>query len=396
MKLGDVADFVGGGTPSKSNPDFYGSGIPWVTPKDMKSWVISTSQIEITKSGLDASSAKIVPAGSVLIVVRSGILKHTLPVALSSVDVSLNQDMKAIVVKPGIDSSYLARLVKASEPTVLGWVRATTADNFPVDNLKRLEFMLPPLDEQRRIAAVLDHVDALRTKRRESIDLIGSVVQSAFQSRFGDPGTWSSSWPMGTIGDMSESVQYGTSAKAGARGAWPMLRMGNVTDDGRLDLSDLKFIDLVDSDLAKYVVRRGDLLFNRTNSKEKVGKAAVVRTDRPLAIAGYLLRVRVKPQHSGEFISAYLRSRHGRAVRRGMAKAAVNQANINAKEMRSITIALPPADLQAAFAADVARVELARSSAERHLAELDTLFASLQSRAFAGELDVSKVVLPNQ
>ena len=74
----------------------------------------------------------------------------------------------------------------------------------------------------------------------------------------------------------------------------PILRMGNVTDSGRLDLTDLKWIDLSDAEVSKYSVEKGDLLFNRTNSKEKVGKTCIVDTDQPLAFAGYLVRVRFK------------------------------------------------------------------------------------------------------
>jgi type I restriction enzyme, S subunit len=191
-------------------------------------------------------------------------------------------------------------------------------------------------------------------------------------------------WDMGVIGDMTESVQYGTSAKAGTTGAWPILRMGNVTDDGRLDLTDLKYIDLAESDIPRYTVRRGDLLFNRTNSLEKVGKSCVVDTDEPLAIAGYLVRVRFKREHRSEFVCAYLTSKHGLAVRKRMAKAAVNQANINATEMRSIVIAQPPTELQETF---VRRVESARATViAARTDSLDELFASLQSSAFRGEL----------
>ena len=87
---------------------------------------------------------------------------------------------------------------------------------------------------------------------------------------------------MGTIGELATNVDYGTSGKAGDTGEWPILRMGNVTDDGHLDLSDLKYIDLTPAEIPKHTVRRGDMVFNRTNSKEKVGKAAVIRTDEPL------------------------------------------------------------------------------------------------------------------
>ena len=265
VRLRKVVSVIGGGTPRKSSPEYYGGSIPWVTPKDMKSPVIARSAVSLTELGVQNSPAKLVPAGSVLLVVRSGILKHTLPVALTSAVVTMNQDMKALVPKATVHAPYLARLVKSLQPTVLGWVRATTADNFPIDKLLDYEIDVPPIEEQRRIAAILDQADDLRVKHSSAISCYEDLTQSIFLDMFGSPATWSSRWEMGTIGDMAEDVQYGTAAKAGATGEWPIIRMGNITDDGRLDLADLKWIDLANRDLPKFTVKRGDLLFNRTN-----------------------------------------------------------------------------------------------------------------------------------
>lgn len=207
-----------------------------------------------------------------------------------------------------------------------------------------------------------------------------------FDEIFGHPATWSARWAVGTIGDLVESTQYGTAEKSGTLGAWPVLRMGNLTDDGRLDFADLKFLDIHTADVAKYTLRPGDILFNRTNSKEKVGKTAVVRTDEPLAFAGYLVRVRLREGNQPDFVSAYLNSPTGRSIRRGIAKAAVNQANINPTEMKQIPIALPPHDVQAAFAHSVVKIEEYRVLLRRALAADDELSASLQSRAFSGGL----------
>ncbi|MFT4087595.1 MAG: restriction endonuclease subunit S [Gordonia sp. (in: high G+C Gram-positive bacteria)] len=254
------------------------------------------------------------------------------------------------------------------------------------DDVYRLAIAVPPLPEQRRIAAILDHADALRTQRRETLAHLDSLAISTFTEFFGAPSTWHDRWPKTTVGNLATSVDYGTSGKSGATGEWAILRMGNVTDDGRIDLSELKYIDLQPNEVAKYTVRAGDLLFNRTNSREKVGKSAVVRTGDPLALAGYLIRVRFKNPHVAEYVSAYLRSEHGKATRLRLAKAAVNQANINATEMRGIALPDPPDELIVRFADTLASVELRRSEALKSAEALDELFTSLQSRAFRGEL----------
>lgn len=244
----------------------------------------------------------------------------------------------------------------------------------------------PALDEQHRVAAILDRADALRAKKREVLSMLDDLEQAAFLQLFGAPSTWPKRWKMGTIGEMAAEVQYGTAAKAGSAGAWPIIRMGNVTDTGRLNLTDLKWIDLTESEVARFTVQRGDLLFNRTNSREKVGKTCVVETDDPLAFAGYLVRVRLKHEHRPAFVNAFMTSSYGRALRFGIAKAAVNQANISATEMRSIPIALPPQEVQNEFSDVVVKISPEREKQKRALTELDGLFASLQARAFSGQL----------
>lgn len=288
------------------------------------------------------------------------------------------------------DRNYLRRFLRS--PKALGYykakLRGSTARrrSLPASLFLELPVPYPSVDAQRRIAAILGQADSLREMRRKALSTLDSLEQAAFLESFGPPATWASRWAMGTIGEMADDVQYGTASKAGEDGAWPIIRMGNVTDSGRLDLTDLKWIDLSESEAARFTVRRGDLLFNRTNSREKVGKTCVIETDEPLAFAGYLVRVRLKPDHQPAFVNAYMTSSYGRALRFGMAKAAVNQANINATEMRSIPIALPPAALQKEFAEQVAKIRSEREKQQRGAAELDDLFLSVQYRAFSGQL----------
>jgi type I restriction enzyme S subunit len=252
--------------------------------------------------------------------------------------------------------------------------------------VKSIEAPVPSPEQQKRIALILDEADSIRAKRRRVVGRFDILTQSIFHEMFGDPPSWPARWDMTTIGDLAVSVDYGTSAKSGSTGVYPVLRMGNLTDDGRLDLSDLKYMDLEAEDFDRYTVKVGDMLFNRTNSFEKVGKAAVVRGVGNLAYAGYLIRVRFRAASYAEFVSAYLRSPHGKATRRRLAKAAVNQANISAKQMRTIPVADPPVKLIGEFAERLALIERRRAEVEEMSKFDDELFTSLQSRAFKGEL----------
>lgn len=387
--LSEVCDIVSGATPRTSVSDYWDGDIEWATPADLSklpTLTIGSTARRITSAGLASCSATVLPAGSVLFSSRAPI-GH---VAINAVPMATNQGFKSLVPKPGVvDARYLAYWLRANKAYLQSLGTGATFKEVSKSVVSRVRVPIPPLAEQQRIAAILDQADALRAKRRQSLALLDLLSRATFVHMFGDPGTWPARWPMGTIGDTVESVTYGSSARAGSTGVWPILRMGNLTMTGRLDLRDLKYLDLSDKDVPKHTVRRGDLLFNRTNSPELVGKSAVVQTDMPLAYAGYLIRVRTTADHTTDYLSGYLNSRHGKAVLRGMNKAIIGQANINAKELQAIRIALPPTELQQRWSGQVAAIETERSRLEANLATLDELFAPLQSRAFSEELTLS-------
>ncbi len=157
--MGDVGQWFGGGTPSKANPRFWtGGDIPWVSPKDMKSDLITDTQDHITEDAVEQSATNLVEAGSVLIVVRSGILQHTLPVALAQRQVALNQDLKAVKPLGNIRSDYLAFALKTFEREILQSCTktGTTVQSLALPVFLRFPFPVAPLAEQGRIVAKLD------------------------------------------------------------------------------------------------------------------------------------------------------------------------------------------------------------------------------------------------
>ncbi|AMG00277.1 restriction endonuclease [Vibrio harveyi] len=255
------------------------------------------------------------------------------------------------------------------------------------DFLKDLEIPLPPLDEQKRIAVILDKADAIRQKRKQAIVLADEFLRSVFLEMFGDPVTNPKGFPLGTIRDLVESANYGTSGKASeSEGEYPVLRMGNITYQGSWDFSDLKYIDLAEKELPKYLVHKGDLLFNRTNSRELVGKTAVYEEELPMAFAGYLVRVRANEMGNTYYLSGYLNSGHGKKVLSGMCKSIVGMANINAQELQNIKLLLPPIELQNRYEEIVKAVRSRVSTQIVSLTELNELFSSLSQKAFSGQL----------
>lgn len=150
----------GGGTPSKVHPEYYEEGdIPWVSSKDMKTDVLTDSQIKINQLGVDNSTAKIVPVNSVIVVIRSGILKHTLPVAINAVPITVNQDLKVFIPGERMVSRFLAVQFKMHEKDILTGVRAVTADNIEFNLLKQRKLIVPPIELQKEYVTFVTQID---------------------------------------------------------------------------------------------------------------------------------------------------------------------------------------------------------------------------------------------
>ncbi|MCO7205345.1 restriction endonuclease subunit S [Pseudoalteromonas sp. CnMc7-37] len=179
-----LCDIKGGGTPSKSNETYWGGDIPWVSPKDMKSLYISTSKDKITSEAIKGSSTKLIDTDSVLMVVRSGVLKHTVPLALTTKPVSINQDMKAFSCRADLNSHYLLFCLKAFSQFLLGTVRGTTADNLSSDVINNLSVPVPPIEMQEKFASIALKQQSTKAKNKNSNDLsllsFNSLSQKAF------------------------------------------------------------------------------------------------------------------------------------------------------------------------------------------------------------------------
>ncbi|MBW0101482.1 restriction endonuclease subunit S [Pseudonocardia sp. KRD291] len=383
--LGECCEVISGATPKSGVRHYWDGEIHWATPKDLSKLTgmeIGDTPRKITEAGLNSCAATVLPAGSVLLSSRAPI-GH---VAINSRPMATNQGFKSLIPKSNqIDAHYLAYWLKANRSHLQSLGNGATFKEISKTTIAQVEIPLPSYDEQRRIAAILGQTDAIRTKRRNAVTLLDDLIRSIFLDMFGDPSCNATTWPIRKIGDLIESTQYGTSEKAKPEGDLPMLRMGNVSYTGEIDLSDLKYTDR-DATNERHIVHSGDVLFNRTNSPELVGKSAIYRGDLPLAYAGYLIRVRANSQNNGEYLAAFLNTSHAKRVLRNMCKSIVGMANINARELKEIDIAEVPLALQREFAARVGELERFKVAHRAHLAELDALFISLQHRAFRGEL----------
>ena len=287
-------------------------------------------------------------------------------------------------VSEHVDQQYLLYYLKSDIMLSLIKESATGSvrDNLKLSTLEGFPINLRPIDEQHHIAAVLDKVSDLIAKRKQQLDKLDELVKSRFIEMFGVYPANPMGWEIGTIRDIVTEVRYGSSRPAVDGGKYPYLRMNNITYGGELDLSDTKRIDIPDNELDKCTVRRGDILFNRTNSKELVGKTCVYDRDEMMVLAGFVIRIRVKDRILPEFLSAFLNTDFSKQMLLGMCKTAIGQANINAQELQNIGLYLPPVELQRRFVQFKKETDKSKLAIQKSLEKLETLKKALMQEYF--------------
>jgi len=184
-KLDNNVEFIGGGTPSRKNLSFYSGNIPWVTSKDMKGTFLYDAKEHITKEAINKSSTKLVPINSLLIVVKSKILMHTLPVLLAKVATCFNQDIKAVIPKKNVNISYLFLYFKNMQSVILRKARGVNTEGLTLAHLKTLDIPIPPLALQTQFAQHIEKIEQQKQQAQATLEksetLFNSLLQRAFK-----------------------------------------------------------------------------------------------------------------------------------------------------------------------------------------------------------------------
>jgi type I restriction enzyme S subunit len=386
IALSLLCDILIGRTPSRNVREYWGKGYKWVSIADMKEEVISLTKEEITEEAIKSIHCRIIPKGTLLLSFKLSVGK----VAFAGTDLYTNEAIAALIIKDcsNLHAKYLYYVLKTIK--FVGGNQAAMGVTLNSKSLAALKIPLPSIDDQIRIASVLARAEKLIAKRKESIKALDELLKSTFLELFGDPVRNEKGWERVTIRDLIVEAKYGTS-KSAEGGKYKYLRMNNITNEGYWNFSSLKYIAIEDLEKEKYVLRRNDLVFNRTNSKELVGKTAVYSSDEEVIIAGYLIRIRTKANVNPWYIWGYLNSKAGKLRLYNLCRNIVGMANINAQELQDIPILKPPTKLQNQFATIVSTVESLKSKYTQSLTELENLYGSLSQQAFTGKLDLSKV-----
>lgn len=386
MALGDIAIHKMGGTPSTADDSYWDGGdLLWATPGDLgKGEVlrIYDTARKITAAGLAARNTALFPTGTVLLSTTATIGN----IGLATCPIYCNQQITAIVPSEKILPEYLAYYLLRSKDALMRLGGTSTATHINQKNLATLKVPVRPLPEQLRIVDILTRAEGIVRLRREAERKAAELVPGIFLDMFGDPATNPKGWPVVTVGSVLDATDYGSSSKATSDGAGlPMIRMGNVTYEGNLDLADLKYVDLLAAEAERYSLHKGDILFNRTNSKELVGKTGLWDGSCEAIVASYFIRLRVQRDVvSPHYLWAFMNTAHMKRVIFDTARGAIGQSNINSKELKAFSLPIPPLPMQQQFAlrcADVSGLVAQQSAAS---VKAQATFDALLANTFAG------------
>jgi type I restriction enzyme, S subunit len=288
--------------------------------------------------------------------------------------------------------SYLFHWVK-SPVFIDDMVRKATGASYPAVSdriVAESQIPLPPLEEQKRIAEILDRAESLRAMRRQSIEHLNTLTQAIFLKMFGDPVTNPKKW---TVTRLEKLIIYGLqnglykhSNDYGS--GTPILRIDAFYDGRVTKLSTLKRVSISEDEQSLYGLHENDIVINRVNSMEYLGKSALIPPlSEPTVFESNIMRFSIDKKVADHYYFVeFLQSKSIKSQILTASKNAVNQSSINQQDVKQFKINLPPIDLQQKFAQRVEAIEKLKTTHQKSLTELDALFASLQHRAFKGEL----------
>ncbi len=387
--LGEVCNIVNGSTPLRSNQEFWTNGdVSWFTIDDIREQgrVISYTKQKITNKALSKNSERLLPPESVLLCCTASVGEY----AITKISLTTNQQFNGFVIKDRkiLDPIFLYYFSSTLKDQLLGLSGKTTIDFIPMSRLKGIEISFPPLPEQQRIVKIIDEAfaDIARAKENAEKNLQNSkeLFELYSYNIFENP-----KYGIKKLGELCTSVEYGSSSKSKQVGKIPVLRMGNI-QNRRIDWTILKYSDNLE-DNQKYLLKYNDVLFNRTNSPELVGKTAIYKGEMPAIFAGYLIRInRRNDLLDADYLNYYLNSGIAKSYGKTVVISSVNQANINGAKLKCYPIPVPSLKEQQSIVVKLdalsTETKILEAIYQQKLNDLDELKKSILHKAFEGKL----------
>lgn len=394
--LGRIAKTTSGGTPRRSVKRFWQNGtVPWVKSGELEGNIIFDTEEKITKEGLKSSSAKMFPKGTLIVALYGATVGKT---AILGIDATTNQAVCAIFPKDHIViRDYIRYYLIRKRPELILRSFGGAQPNISQTFLKKLKIPLPRLDEQERIVTrieeLLSRTEEARRLKSESIEETENIMQCALLKIFLE--AKEKGWKLAKIEDVITDVKSGFACskkhEVKNRNGIPHLRPNNIGYYGLLDSSKLVHLPKEMVDLEKYSLKRGDVLFNNTNSKELVGRATLVREDLDYGFSNHITRLRVNPRLlMPEWLASSLNYLwlQGHFLR--ICRKWIGQAGVNTTMLKSVRVFLPSLDEQKQIALYLERLQEKtqelRQAQEETEKKLEDITMAVLDRAFKGEL----------
>lgn len=394
-RLGDVCAIMSGSTPRSEVQEFWGGDIDWVTPTDLganDAIYIDHGARHITSAGLASAGLKVAPTGSVIMSSRAPI-GH---LAIAGVPLCTNQGCKTFIPGETVNSMFLYFALKQSMPAIQRMGSGATFLEVSKSKLEGCFIPLPPLAEQRRIAAILAErmsaVERARAAAEARVEAAKALPAAELRAVF--ESEEAQAWPKMRLGDAAHivsGVMLGRKRSEQATKSVLYLRVANVKD-GHLDLADVSSVDATRDEINKLMLQWGDVLLTEGGDPDKLGRGTYWRGELAECIhQNHIFRARFDLNHvSPEFVSAQISSPYGKAYFLSHAKQTTGIATINQQVLRGFPLMLPPLheQLNAAMLLDTRMADIAQLQA-RLTAQLDAinaLPAALLRQAFSGEL----------
>lgn len=381
VPLGELCDIVVGRTPSRSDPASWGEGFPWLSIADMAQGrrILRTKE-QITEVG--ARTGKLISPGTVLLSFKLSIGK----VGIAQVPLFTNEAIAALPIKnpSAVDSGYLAYALQSID-LYAGSNRAAMGATLNKAALSTIPVRVPSMTEQRRIAAILDKADAIRAKRRQVLAHLDALTQSIFHGVIACVSPDRTSFErLESFVDAGDRMNYGVvqpgeDVAAGVA----LVRVGDLAD-GRVDRRNLKRVSAeVEAPYARSRLKGNEILVSCVGSIGTVSLASAV--DAGSNIARAITRIPISDEVTRGYVAAVLRSEASQRYFRAELRT-VAQPTLNVRQLAATPIPVLTRDAQVALVTRLDRISAARELTSKEVVVHEGLFASLQSRAFKGEL----------
>lgn len=391
LKLGTI---VTGKTPSTKDVDNFGGNIPFIKPGDLdKGGFITETSDTLTESGL--LTVPKLPVNAIVVTCIGNLGKVGITTKISAT----NQQINSFICNENLNFKFLYYQICTLKPWLENESSATTIAIVNKGKFSKAPISIPSLAEQKIIADKLDtllaQVDSIKARLEKIPQILKrfrqAVLASAVSGRLTEEWRGTTTlidWKKGILKNFVKKPSYGTSAKSQKEGLIPVLRMGNL-QSGNLDWSDLVYTS-DENEIEKYKLIAGDILFNRTNSPELVGKTSIYRGEREAIYAGYLIKIQCLDALNPEYLNYHLNSHIAKQYCYEVKTDGVSQSNINAQKLAAYPLEVPPINEQHQIVRCVEQLFAYADGIEKQvqnaLERVNNLTHSILAKAFRGEL----------